>query len=142
MAEHPRGAVLRRAIETCISPDDGAIASLGDLFADDVTVWSPNMLASGLKDLAENLDVREDVFSNVVVAFDSLDIFGNRGLAEFRVAAKFSGPFVVAEGLVVEPNGQELVLGAAAVADFDGDKITALRAYFDDASLLEQMLDA
>ena len=74
-------------------------------------------------------------------SFDSLDIFGSRGLAEFRVAATFSGPFVVDETAVIEPNGKQLVLGMAAVADFDGDKINALRAYFDDASLLEQMLD-
>ena len=37
MAENTRGAALRRAIETCIRPDDEAIATLGDLFTDDVT---------------------------------------------------------------------------------------------------------
>jgi hypothetical protein len=44
--------------------------------------------------------------------------------------------------VVIEPNGREILLGAAAIADFDGDRIKALRAYFDDASLLEQMLEA
>ena len=43
------------------------------------------------------------------------------------------------EEIVVEPNGRELVLGAAAIADFAGDKIKSLRAYFDDITLLEQM---
>ncbi len=142
MADQPRGAVLRRAIETCIAPTDDTIAALGDLFADNATVWSPNMLAIGLADLAENLAFRETAFSNVDVQIDSLDIFGSRGLAEFRVAATFSGPFVIGESAVIDPNGQQLLLGAAAVADFEGDKITALRAYFDDATLLEQMLDA
>ncbi len=56
-------------------------------------------------------------------------------------SATFSGPFVIDETTVIEPNGKQLLLGIAAVADFDGDKINALRAYFDDASLLEQMLD-
>ena len=141
MAEHPRGAVLRRAIETCLSPDDDTIAKLGELFTDNATVWSPNVLAVGLADLSEILAFREGSFSDVDIKFDSLDIFGSRGLAEFRVAATFSGPFVVDETAVIEPNGKQLVLGIAAVADFDGDKINALRAYFDDASLLEQMLD-
>ena len=141
MPEHPRGAVLRRAITTCVTPDDGALATLGELFADDATVWSPNMLAVGLADLAWNLDSREDAFSDVTIEFDALDVFGNRGLAEFRVVAKFTGPFVIDEGVVVEPNGRDVLLGAAAVADFEGEKISALRAYFDDASLLEQMLD-
>ena len=141
MAEHPRGAVLRRAIETCISPDDDTIAKLGELFTDNATVWSPNVLAVGLADLSEILAFREGAFSDVDIKFDSLDIFGSRGLAEFRVVATFSGPFVIDETAVIEPNGKQLVLGMAAVADFDGDKINALRAYFDDASLLEQMLD-
>jgi SnoaL-like polyketide cyclase len=141
MAEHPRGAVLRRAIESCISPDDDAIANLGDLFTDNATVWSPNLLAVGLADLAENLADRTSTFSDVDIHVDSLDIFGIRGLAEFRVAATFSGPFVIDEAVVIEPNGHQLLLGAAVVADFEGDKIRALRGYFDDASLLEQMLD-
>ena len=53
----------------------------------------------------------------------------------------FSGPFVVAEAAVIEPNGKRLLLGAAAVVDFTGNKIKAVRGYFDDATLLEQMLD-
>ena len=142
MAEHPRAAVLRRAIEVFISPDDNAIKKLGELFADDVTVWTPNMLALGVVDLAQNLIYRESAFSNVNIQFDTLDIFGSRGLAEFRVSATFSGPFVIEEAAVIEPNGKQLLLGAAAVADFAGNKIKAVRAYFDDASLLEQMLDA
>jgi len=142
MTEYPRGATLRRVIETFISPDDDAIEKLGELFTDDVTVWTPNMLAVGVVDLAENLIYRESAFSDVDIHFDTLDIFGSRGLAEFRVTGTFSGPFVIEEAAVIEPNGKRLLLGAAAVADFKGDKIRAVRAYFDDASLLEQMLDA
>ena len=142
MAETTRGAALRRAIETCIRPDDAAVATLGEVFTDDVTVWSPNLSAEGLADLAENLGFREGAFSDVEVQIDGLDVFGHKGLAEFRVSATFSGPFVIDEDVVVEPNGRQLLLGAAAVADFDGDKIKALRGYFDDATLLEQMLPA
>ena len=140
MADTTRGAALRRAIDICIRPDDEAIATLGELFTDDVSVWSPNMLVMGLADLAETLGYRESAFSDVDIQVDSLDVFGNRGLAEFRVAATFTGPFVIDEAVAVEPNGHQLVLGAAVVADFDGDKIKAVRAYFDDATLLEQML--
>ena len=145
MTEKSRGAVLRRAIETCIRPDDDAVAKLGELFLDDVTVWSPNLLAVGLADLAETLAVRERTFSDVDIQIDALDVFANKGFAEFRVAATFSGPFVI-EGkpgeMVIEPHGQRLLLGAAAIADFEGGKIKALRAYFDDSTLLEQMLVA
>jgi len=137
-----RGAILRRAIETCIHPDDDAIAKLGELFSDDVTVWSPNLLAVGLTDLAENLAFRENAFSDVDIQVDALDVFANKGFAEFRVTATFSGPFVIGKETVIEPNGQKILLGAAVIADFEGGKIKALRAYFDDATLLEQMLAA
>ena len=144
MSETNRGAILRRAIETCIRPDDDAVAKLGELFHDEVTVWSPNMLAVGLADLAKNLAYRENAFSDVDIQIDALDVFANKGFAEFRVTATFSGPFVI-EGkreMVIEPRGQRLLLGAAVVADFEGGKIKALRAYFDDSTLLEQMLAA
>ena len=139
-----RGAILRRAIQTCIQPDDEALAKLGELFHDEVTVWSPNMLAVGLADLAENLAFREKAFSDVDIQIDALDIFANKGFAEFRVAATFSGPFVIhgKNEMVIEPRGQRLLLGAAAIADFEGGKIKALRAYFDDSTLLEQMITA
>jgi SnoaL-like polyketide cyclase len=142
MTETSRGAILRRAIETCIRPDEDAIAKLSELFSDDVTIWSPNLLAVGLADLAENLAYRETAFSDVDVQIDALDIFANKGFAEFRVAATFSGPFVINKEAAIEPNGHKLLLGAAAIADFEGGKIRALRAYFDDATLLEQMLAA
>ena len=137
-----RGAIMRRAIEACIQPDDDAIAKLGELFHDDVTVWSPNMLAVGLADLTENLAFREMAFSDVDIQIDALDVFANKAFAEFRVAATFSGPFVIGKETAIEPNGQRLLLGAAAIADFEGGKIKALRAYFDDATLLEQMVAA
>jgi predicted ester cyclase len=137
-----RGAILRRAIETCIRPDDDAIAKLGELFHDDVTVWSPNMLAVGLADLTENLAFRELAFSDVDIQIDALHVFAGKGFAEFRVEATFSGPFVIEKEVVIEPNGQKLLLGAAAIADFEGGKIKAMRAYFDDATLLEQMVAA
>jgi hypothetical protein len=140
MVEHPRAATLRRAIEIFISPDDESLATLDQLVTDDVTVWTPNMLAVGLSDLQVNLSFRESAFSDVDIQFDTLDVFGSRGLAEFRVAGTFSGPFVIEEAVVIEPNQHKLLLGVAAVADFEQSKIKAVRAYFDDASLLEQML--
>jgi len=102
------------------------------------------MLAVGLADLAKNLTYRENAFSDVGIQIDAFDVFANKGFAELRVTATFSGPFVI-EGkgqTVIEPRGQRLMLGAAVVADFEGGKIKALRAYFDDSTLLEQMLAA
>ena len=141
MAEHPRGAVLRRAIETSISPDDDTIAKLGELFTDNATVWSPNVLAVGLADLSEILAFREVPSPTSRSSLTPSTSSAAEAWPSSASSATFSGPFVIDETTVIEPNGKQLLLGIAAVADFDGDKINALRAYFDDASLLEQMLD-
>ena len=140
MAENTKSAVLRRAIEICIRPDEPALAGLSTVFTEDASVWSPNLLAVGIADIAASLEQREDTFSDVEIEFDTLTTTGALGIAEFRVLATFSGPFALDDEVVVPPNGQRLLLGAAAIADFDGDRIKAIRAYFDDATLLEQML--
>jgi SnoaL-like domain len=140
MPENSRGGTLCRAITTCVRPDDDALAALGTFFTDDAIVWSPNLFCVGLADLAEVLAVRESALSGVDIQFSSVGVIGNKAFAEFTIGATFAGPFVIDDDVVIEPNGRQLLLGAAAVADFEGDRITALRAYFDDATLLEQML--
>ena len=140
MTPSSRAETVRRAIETCIAPDDAAITQLADLFSDDATVWSPNLLTTSRSELAEALAFREEAFSDVAVQFDAVDVFGTKAFVEFRVTADFTGPFVIDEEVVIEPNGRRLVLGAAAVAEFEAGRIRALRGYFDDAVLLEQML--
>ena len=140
MADTDRAATLRRALETFIRPDAALLADLGSTFTEDVSVWSPNLSVQGHAELIEALAFRLDSFSDVDLVIDALDLFGSKGLAEFRVSANFSGAFVLDEDVVIEPNGRSLLLGAAAVAEFEGVRIKAIRSYFDDATLLEQML--
>jgi SnoaL-like polyketide cyclase len=137
MTGSDRRLVLRRALEACIV---GQVEALPDLFTEDVSGWSPNMLVASRADLTEVVADREDALSDVNVQVDALDVFGSKGFVEYRVSALFSGPFVISEDVVVDPNGREIVLGAALIADFSGDKISAFRNYFDDATLMEQML--
>ncbi len=137
MARSGRAGVLERALEACLN---GEVDALPELFTDDVSGWSPNMLVTSRDELAEGVAERDESLSNVSVQIDALDVIGNKGYAEYRVSAVFSGPFVIDEETVIEPNGRELLIGAAFVAEFDGDAISAFRNYFDNAALLEQML--
>ena len=137
MARNGRAGVLERALEACFK---GEVDALAELFTEDVSGWSPNMLVASRDELAEVVAERETSISNMSLEIDVVDIVGNKGYAEYRVTADFSGPFVVDEETVIEPNGRELLLGAALVAEFSGDKISAFRNYFDNAALLEQML--
>lgn len=139
MTQTDRRRVLRRALEACIV---GEVDALPELFTEQVSGWSPNLMVGSLEELAEAIADREDAVSDVNLQVDALDVFGNKGFVEYRLSAVFSGPFVISEDVVIEPNGREILLGAAMVADFTGDKISAFRNYFDDATLLEQMLAA
>lgn len=137
MARSDRAGVVERALEACLR---GEVEALPELFTEDVSGWSPNMLVASRSELADVVAERDTSLSNVSVKVDALDVVGNKGYAEYRVNAVFSGPFVVDEDTVIEPNGREILVGAAFVAEFSGDTISAFRNYFDNAALLEQML--
>ena len=139
MAQNDRGRTLQRALEACIR---GELDALPELFTEDVSGWSPNLVVGSLGELAEAVADREDALSNVDIKVDAVDLVGNKGFAEYRVSAVFSGPFVIERDVVIEPNGHDILLGAAMVAEFSGDRISTFRNYFDDATLLEQMLAA
>ncbi len=137
MADNDRAAVLQRALEACVRGDASV---LPELFTEDVSGWSPNMLVTSLGELAEAVSDREDALSAVDIQIDALDVLANKGFVEYRVSAVFSGPFVITDDVVIEPNGRDLLLGAALVAEFTGNRISAFRNYFDDTTLMEQML--
>jgi hypothetical protein len=137
MARDGRAGVMERAVDACLH---GKVDALPDLFTENVSGWSPNMLVSSIDELAEVVKERDASLSDVSIQIDALDVVGNKGYAEYRVSAVFSGPFEVDEETVIEPSGNELLVGAAIVAEFTGDKISAFRNYFDNAAMLEQML--
>lgn len=137
MADSSRGAVLTRALEAAITGD---VEALPEVFTDDVSGWSPNMLVTSLDELTELVGEREDALNDVSVQVDGLDVTGNKGFVEYRVSARFSGPFVVDDELTIEPNGRVLIVGACMAADFSDGKISAFRNYFDNVTLLGQMV--
>jgi ketosteroid isomerase-like protein len=133
-----RKDVLLKALEA--EAGDGPV-DLGTLFADDVVGWSPYASVSGLPALAALAAIREVAFSNVVILFRGLDQVGNKAYAEWLIEADHTGPLVLGEGAEVEPTGRRVQLAGVTVADFRGEKIKSYRTYFDDMSLIEQMVD-
>jgi len=133
-----RKDVLLKALEAEVG---GASVDPGTLFTDDVVGWSPIATVSGLTDLADLAAAREDTFSNVVIMFRGLDEVGNKAFAEWLVEADHTGPMVLGDGAVLEATGRRVRLAGVTVADFRGEKIRSFRTYFDDVSLLEQMVD-
>jgi ketosteroid isomerase-like protein len=132
-----RTEVLMKAIE---AEAGGVAVDFDTLYTEDVVGWSPYATVSGRSALAELAALREVAFSNVVVMFRGLDEVGNKAFAEWVVEADHTGPLVLSDDAAVEPTGRHVRLPGVTVADFREGKIRAYRTYFDDFSLLEQIV--
>lgn len=132
-----RKEVLLKALEAEVG---GGSDDLGALFTDDVVGWSPYASVSGLEALAELAALRDMAFSNVVLSFRGLDEVGNKAFAEWLVEADHTGPLVLGEDTVLDATGRHVQLAGATVADFRDGKIRSYRTYFDDISLIEQLV--
>ena len=126
-----------RALEAEVG---SASVDLGTLFTDDVVGWSPYASVAGLTALAELSLLREIAFSDVVILLRSVDEVGNRVYAEWVIEADHTGPLVLDEDVVVEATGRHVQLAGVSVADFREGKIRSYRTYFDDLSMLEQIV--
>ena len=134
-----RKDVLLKAIEF---EAGGAPVELDTLFTDDVVGWSPSATVFGLTALAALSALREVAFSDVLIMFRGLDEVGNKAFAEWLIEADHTGPYVLGEDAVVEATGRHVQLAGFTVADFRGGKIRSFRTYFDDVSLIEQIVGA
>lgn len=134
-----RRNVLLKALE---AEAGGASAELSTLFTKDVTGWSPYGSVSGLPALSSLAAQRETALSNVAITLRGLDEVGNKAYAEWVVDADHTGPYALDGETVVEASGRHVQLAGVTVADFRDGKIHSYRTYFDDASLLEQIVGA
>jgi ketosteroid isomerase-like protein len=134
-----RKDVLMKALEAEVG---GEAVDMSALFTDDVVGWSPYASVSGLTALTELAALHDVAFSNIVLSFRGLDEVGNKAFAEWLLEADHTGPLVLSEDAVLEATGQHVKLAGATVADFRDGKIRSYRTYFDDISLIEQLVDA
>ncbi len=132
-----RKNVLSKALEAEVG---GASVDPGTLFTNDVVGWSPIATVSGLADLADLAAARETAFSNVVIMLRGLDEVGNKAFAEWLIEADHTGPMILGDDAVLDATGRHIWMAGVTVADFRGEKIRSFRTYFDDVSLIEQIV--
>ncbi len=130
-------SLVARALEAAIT---GADSLSCETFTDDVVGWSPHLAVSSLADLQVEFAERDDPLSNANIAIDAIDVFPGKVIAEWHIAADHTGPFLIADELLVEPTGRRIMLTGATFAELRGDRICAFRHYFDDTGLLKQLV--
>ena len=137
------GGSRKQVLADAINAEIGAAsADPQTLFTDDVVGWSPYVTVSGLKAVAALAALREEAFSDVVITFRGLDEVGNKAFAEWLVEADHTGPLVLSDDTALEATGRHVQLPGVTVADFREGKIRSFRTYFDDLTLIEQIIGA
>jgi len=131
-----RAAALVRGIEASVVGDSSVVA---DLYTDDVQGRTPAMRISSAVELAVEFEDRYEAFSDIELECSPLETAGNHACVEWVVTVTHSGPIVVDPDLVIEATGKRIRLSGATVADFEGDRISAFRQYWDEVSLIEQL---
>lgn len=134
-----RRTVMVHAIEVAVGTrtEDPAL-----LFTEDVTAWSPNLLATSLDELTAALDDRNSAVGNVAVAITGLDLVDDKAFAEWVLEADQTGTVALDDLRIEATDLRHLKFGGVTVAEFEGHRIRAFRTYFDTVSLLEQMTDS
>ncbi len=132
-----RKDVLMKALQAEVGAES---ADPSSLFTEDVVGWSPLATVSGLTAITELASIHDTAWSNVVLSFRGLDEVGNKAFAEWVIEADHTGPLMISEDAAVEATGRHVQMAGVTVADFRDGKIRSYRTYFDDVSLIEQLI--
>lgn len=131
-----RATMLVSALRASVARDRH---TLQGLLTEDVRAWSPALSTASLAELIDELDRRDEAFSDVQVDVVPLDVGGDYACVEWTASMTHSGTILVADDKSIEPSGIRISVHGATVAEFVGDRICSLRQYWDEEELLEQL---
>ena len=131
-----RATTLVRALRAGIEGDREALRAC---FTDDVRAWTPALSTTSLTELIDELDRRDDAFSDIELDVVPLDVGGDYACVEWAVEMTHSGRITLADERSIEPSGTRVTLHGVTVAEFHGEQICSLRQYWDEFAVLEQL---
>jgi ketosteroid isomerase-like protein len=131
-----RARTLERALRAGINRDRTVIERL---CTDDVRAWTPALSTASASELMEELDRRDESFSDIELEVAPLDVGGDHACVEWSVAMTHTGTLTLAGDMSIEPTGIRVTVHGITVAEFDGDRICSLRQYWDELEVLDQL---
>ncbi len=132
-----RRDTLTKAIQALLTGD---VLLCEQTFTADVIWTSPTITTTSRDELETRLSNRAGALANIDLSIIHLVDDGASAMAEWHVGADHVQPFFVPEDTRLDPGGEGVSLAGVTVADFDGLRISAIRHYFDKATLLGQLL--
>jgi ketosteroid isomerase-like protein len=118
---------------------EGDRTLLEELFTDDVRAWTPGLSTASLDELIDELDRRDEAFSEPELVVTPLDVGGDHACVEWSVALTHTRPLAIDAETIVEPTGLRVTLHGVTVAEFRGERICSLRQYWDESTVLDQV---
>ena len=130
------GRTLVRALEASIVGNRAAIA---ELYTYDVHGWAPALTISSAAELPVEVEDRDTTFSDIELEVSPFDVGGDRACVEWVSRLTHSGPLEIDDEMEIEATGTRVTMHGVTVAEFEGDKISSFRQYWDEVELLEQL---
>jgi ketosteroid isomerase-like protein len=130
-----RATTLARALRAGIAGDRDAVAAA---CTPDVRMWAPGLSASSLTELLDALETRDVAFSDIELEITPLDVGGDFACVEWTVRMSHTGTLELGGG-TIDATNERVTVNGATIAEFDGDRICALRQYWDEFGVLEQL---
>jgi hypothetical protein len=138
-----RAALLEQLLRGVVAGDRAAV---GALCTEDVRAWTPERAISSRDELLAELGRREDTFSfsdsGAEADIMALDVGGEFACAEWSVTLTHTGKLGLADGRVLQPTEARVRVHGVTVAEFSGERICALRQYWDEHGTLEEIAAA
>jgi ketosteroid isomerase-like protein len=130
-----RATTLARALRAGIAGDREAVAAA---CTPDVRMWAPALSARSLTELLDALDARDAAFSAIELEITPLDVGGDFACVEWTVRMSHTGTLELGGG-TIDATNERVTVNGATIAEFEGDRICALRQYWDEFAVLEQL---
>ena len=131
-----RAATLERALRAGVDRDR---STLQELLTADVRAWSPALSTASLDELLDELDRRDEAFTDVDLDVAPLDVGGDYACVEWTVEMTHSGTVVLGDDISIDASGIRVTLHGVTIAEFVGERICAVRQYWDEHTVLEQL---
>src|SRR5215204_5978817 len=97
------------------------------------------MSTVSLSELMDEFDRRDDAFSDIELEVSPLEVGGEYACVEWSASMTRTGQIEVADGNGCGPDGCGVTLHGITVAEFRGERICALRQYWDELSAFDQL---
>jgi hypothetical protein len=127
---------LVRALRAGIDRDRD---TLREVLAPDVRAWTPTLSTESFDELIEQLEHRDQAFSEIEITSAPLDVAGDYACVEWTVEMTHYGPLTLDDETVIEPTDVRVSVHGVTVAEFREDRICSLRQYWDEFAALEQL---